>query len=59
MFYYISGKLTALEPNFAVLDAAGIGYKLTISGTTHAAMPHHLTTQEAPTVKLYTYMAVR
>lgn len=59
MFYYISGKLTALEPNFAVVDAVGIGYKLTISGTTYAAMPHHLTVQEAPTVKLYTYMAVR
>ena len=59
MFYYISGKLAHLEPTFAVIDAAGVGYKLTISGTTHAAMPHHLTTSEAPTVKLYTYMAVR
>ena len=59
MFYYISGKLAHLEPTVAVIDAGGIGYKLTISGTTHAAMPHHLTTQEAPTVKLYTYMAVR
>ena len=59
MFYYISGKLAHLEPTFAVIDAGGVGYKLTISGTTHAAMPHHLTTSEAPTVKLYTYMAVR
>ena len=59
MFYYISGKLAHLEPSFAVIDAGGMGYKLTISGTTHASMPHHLTTQEAPTVKLYTYMAVR
>ncbi len=59
MFYYISGKLAHLEPTFAVIDAGGVGYKLTISGTTHATMPHHLTTSEAPTVKLYTYMAVR
>lgn len=59
MFYYISGKLAHLDPAFAVIDAGGIGYKLTISGTTHAAMPHYLTAQEAPTVKLYTYMAVR
>lgn len=59
MFYYISGKLSHLDPAFAVIDAGGIGYKLTISGTTHAAMPHHLTTQEPPFVKLYTYMAVR
>ena len=59
MFYYINGKLAHLDPTFAVIDAGGIGYKLTISGTTHAAMPHHLTTQEPPDVKLYTYMAVR
>lgn len=59
MFYYINGKLAHLDPAFAVIDAGGIGYKLTISGTTHAAMPHHLTTQEPPDVKLYTYMAVR
>lgn len=59
MFYYINGKLAHLDPTFAVIDAGGIGYKLTISGTTHAAMPHRLTTQEPPDVKLYTYMAVR
>lgn len=59
MFYYISGRLAHLDPAFAVIDACGVGYKLAISGTTHAAMPHHLTTSEAPTVKLYTYMAVR
>ena len=59
MFYYISGKLAYLDPAFAVIDASGVGYKLAISGTTHAAMPHHLSVNEAPTVKLYTYMAVR
>ena len=59
MFYYISGKLAALEPSFAVIDAGGVGYKLTISGTTHSSMPHHITAQEPPIVKLYTYMAVR
>lgn len=59
MFYYISGRLAHLDPSFAVVDAGGVGYKLTISGTTHAAMPHHLTVSEAPNVKLYTYMAVR
>ena len=59
MFYYISGKLAHLDPSFAVVDAGGIGYKLTISGTTHASMPSYLTTSEPPTVKLYTYMSVR
>ena len=59
MFYYISGKLAHLDPTFAVVDAGGVGYKLTISGSTHAAMPHRLTVSEPPTVKLYSYMAVR
>ena len=59
MFYYIQGKLAHLDPGFAVLDAGGVGYKLTISATTHDAMPPHLTVSEAPTVRLYTYMAVR
>ena len=59
MFYYISGKLAHLDPTFAVVDAGGVGYKLTISGSTHSAMPRHLTVSEPPTVKLYSYMAVR
>ncbi len=59
MFYYISGKLAHLDPAFAVVDAGGVGYKLTISGTTHSAMPPHLSVDEAPTVKLFTYMSVR
>ncbi len=59
MFYYISGKLAYLDPSFAVVDANGVGYKLTISGTTHSDMPPYLTATEPPTVKLFTYMAVR
>ena len=59
MFYYINGKLAHLDPTFAVLDVGGVGYKLTISGNTHSAMPPHLSVSEAPTVKLYTYLAVR
>ena len=59
MFYYIKGRLTFLDPAFAVIDAGGVGYKMTISATTHDAMPAHLTTTEPPEVKLYTHMAVR
>lgn len=59
MYYYISGKLAHLDPSFAVIDAGGVGYKLTISGSTHASMPPHLSVSEVPFVKLYTYMAVR
>lgn len=63
MFYFISGKLALLEREqdrgFAVIDANGIGYKLTISGTTYDRMPPHLSVSEQPMVKLYTYMSVR
>ena len=59
MFYYISGKLALLDPAYAVIDAGGVGYKLTITQNTYSAMPPHLTVSEPPYVKLYTYMAVR
>lgn len=59
MFYYISGRLAALEPTFAVVDAGGVGYKMTITQSTYSAMPPHLSVSEPPTVKLYSYMAVR
>ena len=59
MFYYIEGKLAHLDYSFAVVDANGVGYKLTITQTTYEAMPPHLSVSEAPIVRLYTYMAVR
>ena len=59
MFYYIEGKLAHLDYGFAVVDANGVGYKLTITQTTYEAMPPHLSVSEAPTVRLYTYMVVR
>ncbi len=58
MFYYISGKLVHLEANFAVVDVGGVGYKLTVSGTTYDAMPAR-STSNPPTVTLFTYLAVR
>ena len=59
MFYYLSGKLAHLEAGVAVVDAGGVGYRLTISGTTYDAMPPNRSVKEPPTVKLYTHMAVR
>ncbi len=59
MFYYISGKLAHLAPAFAVVDVNGVGYKLTISGTTYDAMPANRSVNEPPTVKLFTHMAIR
>ncbi len=59
MFYYVSGTLAVLEPTFAVVEASGVGYKMTISQSTYDAMPPHLTVKEPPQVKLYSYMAIR
>ena len=59
MFYYLKGFLTHLENAVAVIDVGGVGYKLTISGTTYDAMPPNRSVKEPPQVLLYTYMAVR
>jgi len=58
MFYYITGKLAYANPSCAVIDAGGIGYKLTVSENTYNSLPPRHTA-EAPEVKLYTYVAVR
>lgn len=59
MFYYISGTLAHAEPGFAVIDAGGVGYKLTISQTTYDSLPARLSVDVPPKVKLYSYMSVR
>lgn len=38
MIEYISGTLTALTPTYAVVEAAGVGYRLDISLTTFSAL---------------------
>ena len=58
MFYYINGNLTHLENGLAVLDVGGVGYKLTVSGTTYDAMPPR-NASNPPLVRLFTYLAVR
>ena len=58
MFYYISGILAYANPTTAVIDAGGVGYKLTISENTYNSLPPRHTV-ESPTAKLFTYMAVR
>ena len=59
MFYYLCGKLALLKNDLAVIDVGGVGYKLTISGTTYEAMPANRSVKEPPTIKLFTYLAVR
>lgn len=58
MFYYISGKLAYLDPSFAVIDAGGVGYKLTVSQNTFAQLSR-ASNSANDTTRLYTYMSVR
>ncbi|MBE6539321.1 MAG: Holliday junction branch migration protein RuvA [Ruminococcaceae bacterium] len=55
MFYYLKGNLQFLFPDFAVIDAGGVGYKLTVSKNTFA----YLSPLYGKTAMLFTYMAVR
>lgn len=54
MYYYISGELVHTEPNMAVIDAGGVGYKLTVSSTALGKFAN-----KTGKVKLYTYLSVR
>ena len=57
MYYYIRGELVVSTPNMAVVDAAGVGYKMTISENTYRALPRR--TDKNPSVTLYSYLSVR
>ncbi len=54
MFYYIKGTLEVSDPTFAVIDAGGIGYRMTVSQTTHDTLP-----PVGAQAKLFTYLSVR
>ena len=55
MYYYISGTLALLTLSTAVIDAGGVGYKLTVSSNTFSA----LAGKEGSPAKLFTYFSVR
>ncbi|MBR2464003.1 MAG: Holliday junction branch migration protein RuvA [Clostridia bacterium] len=57
MFHYISGPLAALMPSIAVVDAGGVGFKLTVSSNTYEKISPAAAKGEC--VKLYTHLAVR
>ena len=57
MFYYVNGMLAHKEPGFAVIDCGGVGYRLTVSQNTLAALDRASARESK--VKLFTYMAVR
>ena len=54
MFYYIKGPLAYSDQSCAVVEAGGVGYRMTVSGTTHDSLP-----ALNNTVKLYTHLSVR
>ena len=54
MFYYIKGELVMTDPQTAVVDCGGIGYKLTVSANTLS----HLT-RLGEKVCLYTHFYIR
>lgn len=53
MFYHIRGKLTDVEPNLAVVEAAGVGYALHTTANTIS----HI--RQGEDVKLYVYENIR
>ncbi len=57
MFHYISGALAALMPGIAVVDAGGVGFKLTVSSNTYDRISPAAAGGDR--VKLYTHLAVR
>ena len=59
MYYYIMGALAKLDLAFAVVDCGGVGYKLSISGTSYEALARKTAESSTPTVKLFTHLAVR
>ena len=53
MFYHINGNVSAIEPNLAVIECAGVGFALNATTNTLS----HLKIGE--TAKLYTYECIR
>ncbi len=56
MFYYIKGPLVTSDLHMAVIDAGGVGYKMTISENTYRSLPR---AASSGVVTLYTYLSVR
>ncbi|MCH5184071.1 MAG: Holliday junction branch migration protein RuvA [Oscillospiraceae bacterium] len=55
MYYYLRGTLTVLQPDFAVLDCGGVGYRLAIPASTFSSLSPKLQREAL----LYTHLAVR
>jgi len=54
MYYHIEGILSYKDAGLAVVDCAGVGYKLNISYTTYSRLP-----EVGKQVKLFTHLVVK
>lgn len=54
MFYYIKGPLAYKDNSVAVIEAGGVGYKMTVSQTTYDQLP-----AVGGNATLYTHLSVR
>ena len=55
MYYYVKGELTYSDQSVAVVECAGVGYKLTISLITADVLSH----KRGEIVRLFTHLSVR
>lgn len=55
MFHFISGRLDTVRQGFAVIDAGGVGFRLTVSDNTYQA----LSQKQGSNVRLFTHLSVR
>ena len=54
MYEFISGKLVSKQPDFVVIETAGIGYRLKVSFSTYEQLP-----APGESVKIFTHLHVR
>ena len=45
MFYYLKGILAHIDSGYAVIDCSGVGYRMTVSGSTYGAISDKLNTE--------------
>ena len=55
MYYYLNGTLDTATMTYAIVECAGVGYRVFISGNTFSKIASSV----GKTVKIYTYLSVR
>lgn len=55
MYYYLNGTLDTATMTYAIVECAGVGYRVNISGNTFSKIASSI----GKTVRIYTYLSVR